>query len=175
MANINDTEQWRSFIDTYRSLPAIWKVKSEEYKDKNKRNKAWEVLLNNLKEIVSNATLDDLKKKITNIRTCYRRELKKKEKSEKSGAGGDDMYEPSLWYFDLLHDFLGDQEIQIPGDSNLDESDDQGIGNTAGTKRKMRTTHDTTKDHYLQKAVEHLDFIKEQELMKDEAAIYADS
>ena len=50
MANINDTEQWRSFI---------WKMKSEEYKDKDKRNKACEVLLNNLKEI---ATLDDLKK-----------------------------------------------------------------------------------------------------------------
>ena len=63
MANINDTEQWRNFIDIYRNLPAIWKVKSEEYKDKNKRNKAWEILLNNLKEIVSNATLDDLKKK----------------------------------------------------------------------------------------------------------------
>ena len=62
MANINETEQWRYFIDIYRNLPAIWKVKSEEYKDKNKRNKAWEILLNNLKEIVSNATLDDLKK-----------------------------------------------------------------------------------------------------------------
>ncbi|XP_068214452.1 alpha-1,3-mannosyl-glycoprotein 4-beta-N-acetylglucosaminyltransferase A-like [Palaemon carinicauda] len=49
----------------------------------------------------------------------------------------------------------GDQEIQIPGDSNLDESDDQGIGNTVGTKRKMRTTHDTTKDHYLQNAVDN--------------------
>ena len=59
MANINDTEQQRSFLDTYRSFPAIWKVKSKKYKDKNKRNKAWEVLLNNLKEIVSNATLDD--------------------------------------------------------------------------------------------------------------------
>ena len=109
------------------------------------------------------------------MRTCYRRELKKKEKSEKSGASGDNMYEPTLWYFDLLHDFLGDQEIQIPGDSNLDESDDQGIGNTVNTKRKMRATHDTTKDQYLQKAVEHLDFIKEQKLMKDEAATYADS
>ena len=50
MANINDTEQWRSFI---------WKMKNKEYKDKDKRNKTCEILLNNLKEI---ATLDDLKK-----------------------------------------------------------------------------------------------------------------
>ena len=61
MANINDTEQWRSFIDTYRSLPAIWEVKSKEYKDKIKRNKTWEVLLNNFQEIVSNTALENLK------------------------------------------------------------------------------------------------------------------
>ena len=40
------------------------------------------------------------------MRSCYRRKLKKKEKSEKSGAGGDDIYEPTLWYFDLLDDFF---------------------------------------------------------------------
>ena len=86
------------------------------------------------------------------MRTCYRSELKKKENS---GAESD---EPSLLYFDLVHDFLRNQEMQIPGDSNLDESN----GDTVATKRKMRTTH----DQYLQKAI-----IKEQY----EATTYANS
>jgi len=36
----------------------------------------------------------------------------------KSGGGTDDVYVPSLWYFDEL-DFLRDQEIQ--GISTIDE------------------------------------------------------
>lgn len=51
MANITENEKWKNFIELYRSFPEIWKVKCSEYKDKNKRNKAWQTLANNFKEI----------------------------------------------------------------------------------------------------------------------------
>lgn len=54
------------------------------------------------------------------MRTCYRRELKRKEKTETSGAGGEDIYEPTLWYFDEM-EFLRDQETQLPGTSTCDD------------------------------------------------------
>ena len=41
--------------------------------------------------------------------------MKKVQESEKSGAGADQVYEPTLWYFQALT-FLNDQEDQTePG------------------------------------------------------------
>ncbi|CAJ0946105.1 unnamed protein product [Ranitomeya imitator] len=54
-----------------------------------------------------------VRKKIQALRTVYKKELNKVEKSKKSGAGADDVYVPKLWYFDLLA-FTRDQEIPRP-------------------------------------------------------------
>lgn len=118
MSNIPNIPIWVEFFETFRELPELWKVKSEVYKDRNKKKIAMEKLLNVYKEIDPEANNDSLKKRLTNIRTCYRRELKKVEKGEKSGAGADDEYVPNLWYFAML-DFLRDQETQIPGVSTI--------------------------------------------------------
>ncbi|KAK7078207.1 hypothetical protein SK128_027009, partial [Halocaridina rubra] len=45
--------------------------------------------------------------------------------SVKSGAGLDDIYKPSLWYFDELA-FLRDKELQQDGVSSLDDGDEDG-------------------------------------------------
>ncbi|KAK8393608.1 hypothetical protein O3P69_006728 [Scylla paramamosain] len=45
--------------------------------------------------------------------------------SVKSGAGSDDVYKPSLWYFDELA-FLRDQELQQEGVSSLDDGEQDG-------------------------------------------------
>lgn len=39
--------------------------------------------------------MDDLKRKIANLRTCYLREFKKVMDAKKYGG----IYEPSLWYY----------------------------------------------------------------------------
>ncbi|CAJ0927838.1 unnamed protein product [Ranitomeya imitator] len=49
-------------------------------------------------------------KKIQGLRTVYKKELNKVVKSKKSGAATDEVYVPSLWYFDLLG-FTRDQEL----------------------------------------------------------------
>ena len=109
-------------IDVYHGLPELWKVKSKEYSDRDKKEAAYDTLLLKYKEWYTEATKDDLKKKLNSMRTCFRRELKKLSDSQKSGAGADDVYEPSLWYFDALI-FLRDQETPAQSQSTiLDET-----------------------------------------------------
>lgn len=49
----------------------------------------------NLCRYNENCTMDDLKRKIANLRTCYLREFKKVMDAKRYGG----IYEPSLWYY----------------------------------------------------------------------------
>nr|CAI5829191.1 unnamed protein product [Callosobruchus analis] len=90
-----------SFYESYREQVCLWDVKSKDYSNKQKRNASYEMLLQKLKEINPQATIEILKKKINNMRTAFRRELKKVQSSKGTGQRGD-TYQPTLWYFDLL-------------------------------------------------------------------------
>nr|CAD7591030.1 unnamed protein product [Timema genevievae] len=63
------------------------------------------------------------------LRSNYRRELKKVKKANKSGAGLNDIYPPTLWYFKDL-EFLRGQKDQVYGSATIErgESDDEGEG-----------------------------------------------
>lgn len=74
-----------------------------------KKNIAYEKLVSKLKEIEPNADRELVIKKINNIRSAYRRQLKKVNQSMHTGAGSDEIYTPTLWYYNLLS-FLSDQE-----------------------------------------------------------------
>ena len=50
----------------------------------------------------------NVKKKFNSLRTNFRKELKKMRYSKKSGAGTDEIYDPTLWYFNEMS-FLQDQ------------------------------------------------------------------
>ncbi|KAK4882653.1 hypothetical protein RN001_005972 [Aquatica leii] len=56
------------------------------------------------------ARIEDVKKKINSLRSCFRKEYKKVINSKRSGTGTEDVYKPTLWYFDLLL-FLKDDEM----------------------------------------------------------------
>ncbi|XP_037917861.1 uncharacterized protein LOC119655801 [Hermetia illucens] len=98
------------FIELYRSFTCLWLVKSKEYSDRNKKDLAYIELVKKFKEFDPSADRNTVVKKINALRTVYKKELSKVKSSEKSGAGADDIYKPSLWYFDLLH-FLNDQDF----------------------------------------------------------------
>jgi len=68
---------WEDFIELYRNHSCLWNVKCKDYSNKIKRNSSYEILLKKLKEIYPEATTELLKKKINNMRTTFRRELKK--------------------------------------------------------------------------------------------------
>ena len=111
MATIANNDAWKTLIEKYRGFPQLWKIKSDLYKNKNLRNKAWEELLIYFQEVERDVTLESLKKRITNMR--------------KSGTGDEDVYEPTLWYFDEL-EFLRDQETQVTGISSFEDEEENG-------------------------------------------------
>ncbi|XP_072377729.1 uncharacterized protein [Diabrotica undecimpunctata] len=107
----NRKKFYSEFIALYRELPEVWKIKSDEYKNRKLKNVAYEKLIEKLKEVEPNADRDMVRKKINVLRSGYRRELKKLNDSYNSGTGSESFYTPTLWYFDEI-DFLRDQEIQ---------------------------------------------------------------
>lgn len=119
------------FIEIYRSHSCLWKIKSKDYMCRDLKNKAYANLVEKMKEIdpenkVGLQDKDSIIKKINSMRTAYRRELKKKKDSIKSGAAVENIYTPHLWYFNHLS-FLDDQEVprdsvsNIPIEADLDE------------------------------------------------------
>ncbi|KAK4886062.1 hypothetical protein RN001_002333 [Aquatica leii] len=111
------------FIELYRSFPCLWKIKSKEYSDRNVKSQAYEIMIEKMQEFDPEADRETVVKKINTLRTAYRRELKKKVDSERSGVGGDEVYVPHLWYFDILN-FIRDQEISRKTQTNVEDENE---------------------------------------------------
>ncbi|XP_050711229.1 uncharacterized protein LOC126995585 [Eriocheir sinensis] len=133
--SVNKEERrfWTEFIDIYRENSSLWKVKSKEYSDKVKKNAAYDLLVEKLKEKDGRATRDTVTKKINNLRSSFRKECKKVLSSMKSGSGTDDVYTPSLWYYNLLL-FLKEQEIPRTSVSAIEQ--DRNASSIAGEEEK---------------------------------------
>lgn len=92
----------KEFIDIYRRHNCLWQVKSPVYANRSLRNKAYDELLLLFKSVDKEATIDFVKNKINNIKSAFRKKLKKVKESKRSGSSSDDVHTPSLWYFDSL-------------------------------------------------------------------------
>lgn len=114
------------FIALYESFPCIWRVKSKEYSDRDKKVEAYDSLVEKFKEIDATANRETVVKKINSMRSVYRKELAKVNKSIRSGAGEDEIYKPSLWYFDLLR-FLNDQETPRQSRNTMAEDEESAV------------------------------------------------
>lgn len=69
-----------------------------------------------------------VKCKINNLRTVYRKEHNKVRLSKSTGSSADDIYVPSLWYFDLMS-FTAEDEIGRIGISSLDDVMEFNVSN----------------------------------------------
>ncbi|KAL4136340.1 hypothetical protein QTP88_007888 [Uroleucon formosanum] len=111
------------FIELYYCKPCLWKISSVEYKNKNLRSVAYNELMEMLKSKgLASASVKEVKSKIQNIRRMVRKERAKVEASRKSGKGTDDLYTPTLWYYDLLS-FANDMD-PFPSIDNLGGTSD---------------------------------------------------
>lgn len=140
MAKARNEERdfWREFIIAYRDLPELWKVDSDDYKNRTKKDVAYQKLVEKFKEIDPRADRDVVRAKINILRTSYRREVKKVMDSIASGRGTDEVYIPKLWYFNDI-DFLRDQEYQIHATSTMDGAENEERDETNDTVRFPRT------------------------------------
>jgi len=112
-----------AFIESYRSLPELWDLEHPQYSNRVKKAAAYDCLIEKLKVIEPDASRESVVKKINNLRSTFRKELKKVNDSKRSGASGDDVYAPSLWYFNELM-FLVDQETPDQSVSTLHQGDE---------------------------------------------------
>ncbi|KAJ8867586.1 hypothetical protein PR048_031388 [Dryococelus australis] len=113
------------FIDAFRGLPCLWKVKCKSHHDREMKDTAYATLLEKVKSIDPDATRDTIKK-IRNLRSSFRKEHNKVQQCKKSGMSTQDVYMQILWYYQNLL-FLVDQEEALQGLSNLDEESDPEV------------------------------------------------
>lgn len=64
-------------IEKYKSFPCLWQIKHKDYHDRNKRNSAMNALLVLFKTKDPDANLDTVKKKLTSMRNCFKKEFNK--------------------------------------------------------------------------------------------------
>lgn len=99
----------RDLIEAYRVQPALWKVKSAEYKDKTMKKHAYDVLIQKCRNYVHDADREFVRTKINSLRTSYRKEYKKVKASQQTASCLEEVYKPHLWYYDLLS-FLNEND-----------------------------------------------------------------
>ncbi|XP_060663326.1 uncharacterized protein LOC132796249 isoform X2 [Drosophila nasuta] len=107
--HVRNTQFWQQFFRLYRSMPELWLANSKNYRNRKLKAQSYERLLQHLRHADPNSNIHMLKRKINNLRTSYRRELRKVHESKSLGRHQGDEYVPSLWYFNEL-DFLYDEE-----------------------------------------------------------------
>ena len=106
---MNKREATLAFTEAYRLLPELWDTENRHYSDRVKKAAAYDTLIEKLKVLEPDASQESVVKKINNLRSTFRKEVKKMNDSTHSGTSADDdLYFPSLWYYELL--FLVDQE-----------------------------------------------------------------
>lgn len=86
------------FITAYRNHPVLWRVKDASYANKMLREAAYKRLLVLYKTANPTATIDAVKRRINNLRSTFRKELKKVRKSQETG----EVYKARLWYYDMM-------------------------------------------------------------------------
>ncbi|PIO23580.1 hypothetical protein AB205_0080310 [Aquarana catesbeiana] len=106
-------------LEMYRDLPCLWKVCSKDFSDRLKRNEVYTKLAELCTVVYAKADIFYVTKKIANLRTIFKKGLKKINHYKRSGAGADQVYVPPLCYFDSLR-FLIDQEEARLSVSGLD-------------------------------------------------------
>ena len=92
------------FLEAYRKYGALWDSSCPEYRNGTARERASVGMVEDLS--LEGLTVEDVKSKIKSIRSRYGAELGKIRRSERSGAGVQDVYKPRLFWFTPADNFL---------------------------------------------------------------------
>ena len=110
-----------TFLDIYRNFNTLWDTADENYAKKIAREYSMSKLLQEV--AAAGLHVDDseesLKRKIRNLKDCYRNELNKVKRSKKSEAGADDIYTPKLVWFSKADLFMRNAKVGRESSSNV--------------------------------------------------------
>ncbi|XP_023034457.1 uncharacterized protein LOC6639378 [Drosophila willistoni] len=138
--SIRDSERfsirkfWREFLAVYQQMPELWDVDHANYRNKELKNKAYNILEVKLREVQPNATRSDVGRRINIFRTNYRREQLRLMKQKELGLHGD-LCKPSLWFYH-------DMEFLSHGQATFQHKAKRG-------RAKAKANFDSTKDNTL--------------------------
>lgn len=110
------------FIAEYRRHECLWKLKDKDYKNNFKKSLAYEELRKLCAAHGQPATVDFVKSKINNLKTAFNREFKKLKYSTE--CSGEDVYEPKLFYFNLMLFTVDQEEPRQSMSSAFDDESD---------------------------------------------------
>ncbi|XP_037820473.1 uncharacterized protein LOC119609672 [Lucilia sericata] len=131
------------FIEVYRSLPALWQIKSKEYYNKKEKDLQYKILLKKYRELEPKAEKKDVAMKINSLRTAYRKELKRIEKLEELGTSDNGQTESNLFFFEAL-DFIRESLKPNASQTIAGDGDENEVENNA--KRKKRKKPDPAEE-----------------------------
>ncbi|XP_072392638.1 uncharacterized protein [Diabrotica undecimpunctata] len=118
----NEKTMIEELLKCYKTSRCLWDVQCETYSNRDRRNEAYNSLLEIFKTAYPDATLAILKKKLENLRTGYKREEKKVISSEACGTS--QIYVPKLWYYNLMS-FLNEKPSVSWKVEMLEEEDEE--------------------------------------------------
>ena len=77
MESNNEKEILIEVLELYKSCRMLWDSSQALYHNKDARNQAFAMLLEMYQRLKPTATLKDVKRKLENMRSTYKKELKK--------------------------------------------------------------------------------------------------
>uniref|UniRef100_A0A1Y1MXA0 MADF domain-containing protein n=1 Tax=Photinus pyralis TaxID=7054 RepID=A0A1Y1MXA0_PHOPY len=95
-------DQVSLLIEQYQQHECLYFVQHRDYHNKNRRNAALQQICEKMNQIRPNTSIHEIQKKWNGIRNTYASERRKSIASSRSGAGSEDIYIPSLWYYEKL-------------------------------------------------------------------------
>ncbi|KAF9406032.1 hypothetical protein HW555_005080 [Spodoptera exigua] len=113
----------KSFLEQIQMEPVLWNKSLKDYKNKLKNHDAWKRI-----STIMEIPVDELKTKKTNLFSSYRNYKSKIKKSEKSGAGADDVYKPIWFGYNIIDSMIGDTTINkttINTPENMDDTEQE--------------------------------------------------
>jgi len=107
-----ESESWTNnrvieLIEDIKEHRVLWDPKDVYYKSKTKKFDCFKNL-----SIKYQCTVDEIKKKWTNLLQVYRSCRRKIKCTSKSGAGRDEVYKPLWFAYDYMNTFMAD--VYVP-------------------------------------------------------------
>ncbi|XP_055628059.1 uncharacterized protein LOC129769676 [Toxorhynchites rutilus septentrionalis] len=115
-------EKTEKFVKLYREHENLWNTLLSEYRDRERRLLSLQTIAEQMN--LPNFGTRDVSRKIKTLRSCYSLEVKKIQKSKKSGTGT--VYKPSLTWFNDMAYVMRIAEVEETG-TESDYFGDHGI------------------------------------------------